>query len=333
MLIKSVTVKNFRCHDDKTVDINDNVTSIIGKNGTGKTSTIEAIYIALRGSSFKGSDSEIVKNGKDWYRIELSLEDSLRRVVTFDSTKNTGKKQFSINDKKGFRLSPKDKHPVVLFEPDDLQLLSGSPSRRRRFIDDFISQIDPSYSTVLSRYERILRQRNALLKDVYSKREDFFTWDVSLSEYGSQIINKRKEFVDRINTRLQKEYIGISNNKDSLSVEYDSPELKSNDIFDSIQSRFDQDKILKHTGVGPHRHDVKFNFNNRPANQVASRGEVRSIVIALKWLEVDLIREITQKEPIILLDDVFSELDESRRKNILNHKGQIIITGTEDVSN
>lgn len=331
MQIKSISVQNFRCHDEKQIEVNNKTTAIIGNNGAGKTSLIEAVYIALRGSSFKGSDNDIVKKDSPWYRIDVLLDDDTKRTVTFDPAKTSGKKQFNIHDKKSYRLSPKDKYPVVLFEPEDLRLLNGSPSRRRQFIDNFIAQTDPVYSTTLRKYERALKQRNNLLKRDYAREEDFFAWDISISEYGYEIVNKRRQYIDIINEKLNKYYKNISNTKDEIVIQYSDDSIKSpQNLMRILELTFNKDKAIGFTSAGPHRHDVIFKFNNSPAIGTASRGEVRSILLALKKIEIDAIKEITSKNPIVLLDDVFSELDETRQSKLAEFvsENQVILTST-----
>lgn len=332
-VIKKITVKNFRVHEDITTTLSPNTTVITGKNGSGKTSIIEAIYLGLQGRSFKGVDKDILSQGKDWWRIDIEFSDGTKRQIKYDNQKITSKKQFIIDNKINYRLPNRLKIPVVLFEPTDLRLLNGSPNRRRDFIDDFICQITPEYSGVLGKYERALKQRNNLLKNKTQNREGLFVWDVALSEYGSQIIEQRILFIEKLNTQISDLYNNISGNEDAISVHYSHTyigDIKQKLINDLSKNR-DKDTILGYTTTGPHRHDVIFNFNNSPALSVASRGEVRTIVIALKFIEVNLIEEITGQNPIILLDDVFSELDITRQESLItDKKHQIIITSTDD---
>lgn len=336
MRVKSISVENFRCHETKTVKILPDTTILIGKNGVGKTSLLEAVYIALRGSSFKGVDSEILKKGSKWYKIIINFDSGEERIVTFDTTKPGLKKQFVVHDKKSARLKATNKYPVVLFEPEDLRLLTGSPSRRRKFIDNFIAQIDPTYTTLLRKYEKVIKQRNALLKDPRSKPNDFFAWDISLSEYGSYIVERRIKASALINDSIESNYQNISRTKDLISVKYSAPHQSPQDILDELESSFLKDRALQYTSSGQHRHDVVFNFNESLASSNASRGETRSILLALKRVEIDQIYRITGKKPVVLLDDVFSELDEIRQNSLITFLDgcQTIITSTgldEDV--
>lgn len=317
MNIRGLRVQNLRSHSDsQTIDFSARVTIISGLNGSGKTTLFEAIYIALRGKSFRGSDKELLQKDKDWWRIDLRYDDDLTRIIKFDPARVSGKKKFEIQNRSYYRLPASLKVPVVLFEPDDLRLLHGSPSRRRSFIDDFIEQVDPSYHGVVLKYERALKQRNMLLKQATIDSDDLFIWDVALSEYGAQIVDKRIQIIERINQRIGEVYSSIAGVKDSVELHYSHTYISNiqQKIANDLVANLERDKLLGYTTTGPHRHDVIFNFNGSPAIAVASRGEVRSIVLALKFIEVDIAREVTGAEPIVLLDDVFAELDETRQK-------------------
>ncbi|MDN5275192.1 MAG: recF [Candidatus Saccharibacteria bacterium] len=335
-LIEKISVQNIRVHSSFVMDVFPATTVITGANGSGKTSIIEALYVALQGSSFKGSDNDVLRSEASWYRIDVLFEDAAVRTVKFDPSRSSGKKQFIIDGKTYYRLPQQHKYPVVIFEPEDLRLLNGSPVRRRQFIDHFISQLDPQYATSLRRYERALKQRNALLKQ-RSVSDSLFVWNVALSEYGAYIINQRIRFCDDLNARLNDVYASISHTKDSVTVQYsqNSHENIAQKLLSELHDRVERDTLLGFTSVGPHRHDILFNFNGSPALSVASRGEVRSIVLALKFLEVDTIKRITGKKPVILLDDVFSELDERRQNQLisLTKENQIIITSATNDSN
>lgn len=328
--VSKLAVQNIRAHEHFILDVSPNVTVITGQNGSGKTSLLEAIYTAFRGSSFKGTDKEMLRQGGDWSRIDVGFSDGSKRSVKFDPARASGKKQFIVNDKTSYRLAEKDKLPVVLFEPDDLRLLHGSPARRRLFIDRFISQIDPQYAVSIRRYERALRQRNALLKSGGSP-DDLFAWNVSLSDYGAYVIESRVQFIEQINKHLNDEYQVIARNDDTVSVHYSHTivgDVKAR-LLGELEAGLARDQLLGYTSVGPHRHDLSFVFNGSPALSVASRGEARTIILALKLIEVETIAKLSGVRPLVLLDDVYGELDDSRQKNlssILN--SQIIITGT-----
>jgi len=317
--ISRLRIQSFRTHGDRTFEFSPGATIIIGPNGSGKTSIIEAVHVALRGSSFKGSDGEIVRREDDWYRIDVSFNEADTRTVKFDPQRATGKKQYVIDGKTHYRLPAQHKLPIVLFEPEDLRLLNGSPTRRRQFIDQFISQLDPKYALSLRRYDRALKQRNTLLKQPGVTSDALFVWNVSLSEHGAYIMSRRQHYIKRLNDELGAVYRQIAKSDDVVAMAYsfEVGDRAQQQLLDALHMSTARDTMLGFTSVGPHRHDVLFSFNTSPALSVASRGEVRTIILALKFLEVAVIEQLLSKKPVILLDDVFSELDADRQATVV----------------
>lgn len=334
MILKTLRVQNFRTHSDFILEIGEKSTLISGANGSGKTSLLEAIYFALQGTSFRSSDREILRNdGSSWFRIDLKdSKDSLRTIIFNDAVQKS-KKQFLVDGNKKARLSANLRIPVVLFEPDDLQLLSGSPTRRRNFLDYFLSQIFPSFQLALARYNKALKQRNNLLKRDNVSKDELFPWNLMLAEYGAEIISKRQDFLELLNSKIEEVYFEISGVKDEIKIDYLGEKVSKNEILAILSENIERDKILGYTNFGPHKHDIQFIFNKKPAQNVASRGENRSLVLALKFIETDILADLTSKRPIVLLDDVFSELDDDRQKLLTKHfsKYQTIITSTNEI--
>ena len=334
MILKTLRVQNFRIHSDFILEIGEKSTLISGANGSGKTSLLEAIYFALQGTSFRSSDKEILRNdGSSWFRIDLKdSKDSLRTIIFNDAVQKS-KKQFLVDGNKKARLSSNLRIPVVLFEPDDLQLLSGSPTRRRNFLDYFLSQIFPSFQLALARYNKALKQRNNLLKRDNVSKDELFPWNLMLAEYGAEIISKRQDFLELLNSKIEEVYFEISGVKDEIEIDYLGEKVSKNEILAILSENIERDKILGYTNFGPHKHDIQFIFNKKPAQNVASRGENRSLVLALKFIETDILADLTSKRPIVLLDDVFSELDDDRQKLLTKHfsKYQTIITSTNEI--
>ena len=236
MIIKSLRVQNFRAHRDFSMNFSDKTTLITGANGSGKTSLLEAIFMVLRGTSFKSTDKEIVKNDIDetWFRIDVKTIKDENRTVKFDHSRTNGKKQFILDGKNNYRLPAVHKSPVVMFEPDDLQLLSGSPSRRRRFLDQFLGQLDPEYVTIQRKYEKALRQRNTLLKQDNYSGDNIFPWNLILSEYGAKIISKRLGLIDRLNSRISEVYKNISGVDDDVSILYIGENMSSDRLLNEL---------------------------------------------------------------------------------------------------
>lgn len=334
--VSKLAVTNVRSHRHYEIDLASGVTVITGPNGSGKTTLLESLYIALQGSSFKGSDSDILQSDRPWWKIDIILDGQEKRTVKFDPARPSSRKQFVIDTKTTARLAPKYKYPVVLFEPEDLRLLHGSPARRRQFIDRFIAQLNPLYGVALRKYERALRQRNNLLKRFNTPNDQLFAWDIALADHGAYLIEQRIAFIEQINSRLNEAYHDIAQTNDEVSVHYSHTfvgDIKQK-LLAELQAHGDRDRQLGNTSVGPHRHDVMFEFNHSPALSIASRGEVRTIVLALKFLEVDIIEQLSGHKPLILLDDVFSELDLNRQKALSDtiRTHQIVITSTHTLS-
>lgn len=341
MVIKSIKLDNFRCHKTFIFQFKKKTSVIIGENGSGKTSVLEAIYEALRGKSFRATDSDILKREMDFYRIEVSFLDGEKTVVVYgDLGDGVYKKQFLVGGKKYARLPKKYRYPIVLFLPDDLHLVGSSPTRKRDFFDRILSELDDTYSSVLARYEKALKQRNDLLKqcseysvDVVSQM--IFSWNLLLAKYGVEIREKREKFIVELNKKITNTYRSIADNLDEVLVEYilQGEKVSESGYLKRLENELSRDLILGHTGFGVHRDSYNFKFNNSDADGSASRGEVRSIILALKFIEAEMIYEKTNKKPIVLLDDVFSELDETRQKSLTSNfkDNQVIITSVDVV--
>ena len=325
-VVKGVRLKNFRCHGEFDLDCNRPTTLIIGENGSGKTSVLEVVYLALRGKSFKGVDKEILKRGADFYRAEIELIDTRKIIIRFDGVK----KEFEVDGKKSLRLPKKNRYPVVLFEPDDIYLISSSPSRRRDYFDELFKQINDNYGSILSKYNKALKQRNDLLKDEIINRDDLFSWNVMCANYGTELIRQRVWNLEKINNRMTDIYRNIANNNDDCSIRYLGTEVDENEYLKNLENSFNKDSVLGYTSFGVHRDDYEFVFNGKRADGSASRGENRSMILALKFIEARILEQEIGKKPVVLLDDIFSELDETRQKHLINNfkDYQMIITST-----
>lgn len=330
MIINKINLINFRNHTSYSLNCSPDTTLILGENGWGKTSILEAIYILTRGKSFRATDREIIKHNKEFYRISIEYDNGEMVIATYDGNKKT----FHASDKKSTRLSKNNKYPIILFLPSDLNLISHSPGRRRDYFDRIFSEFNDTYATNLSKYHKALRQRGELLKNQVNRNE-LFSWNLLLAEYGTKLYKDRKKFIQEINELLTTTYRSIAENQDEVLIAYktDVISTQTEDYLKKLEQNFERDSYLGHTTFGIHRDDYIFRFNNSLANGSASRGETRSIVLALKFIEANLILKKTGHQPIILLDDVFSELDETRRralvKNFKNH--QVIITSVEKI--
>lgn len=329
MIISKVKLNNFRCHEEYLLTCKKKTTLIVGENGCGKTSVLEAIYEVLRGKSFRAVDRDILRRGAEYYRIELDFTDGEKTVVAFDGET----KKFLVGDKKWNRLPKKYKYPVVLFLPDDLHLVGASPGRKREYFDRSFSEILENYSSSLSKYNKALRQRNELLKSEFLNKDSLFSWNVMLAKYGCEVRKWRVAEILAINRRLTEVYRTIADNEDVVEVKYEmmGGEMDESGYLARLEAEFERDKIIGHTGFGVHRDNYEFIFNGKVADGSASRGEVRSIILALKFIEADMIFEKFARRPVVLLDDVFSELDETRQKCLVQNfkDNQVIITSVD----
>ncbi len=332
MIIKNLKITNFRSHEFFELNCWKETTMISGENGGGKTSILEAIYEAMQGKSFRAVDRDILRRGADYYRIELEYVDGEIVVVTYEKD---GKKTFIVKDKKTARLPRAQKYPIVLFVPEDLNLVKSSPSHKRDYFDRSFGQLDSGYSSLISRYNKALKQRNELLKSEMATEDAVFSWDIMLSRLGTAIWEKRDAMTRRIDSELTDIYRSIAENEDTVSIalKRDKTNINENDYLRELERSFEKDRILGYTSFGVHRDNYEFKFNSASAEGSASRGEVRSIVIALKFIEAKEILATLGKKPIVLLDDVFSELDETRQKALVKNfkRNQVIITSVNAV--
>lgn len=319
---------NFRSHEGFVLECGPKTMELVGENGCGKTSVLEAIYEAMQGKSFRAVDREIVRRGAEFYRVELEYEDG--RVVTVVYDAKAEKKEFCAEDKKMRRLSKKNKYPIVLFEPDDLNLVGSSPTSRRNYFDRMFGQLSEKYSVALARYNKALKQRNELLKQEVVSNGDVFSWDVMLTKYGAELRAERAEFVRRVDEKLTEVYRSIAENVDEVGLRYVSEVENESEFLRKLEEGFERDRVLGHTSFGMHHDNYEFVFNGVKADGSASRGEVRSMVIALKFIEAAMVTGETGKIPVVLLDDVFSELDDARQKCLVRNfrENQVILTST-----
>ena len=332
-IIQKISLRNYRCHSEFGLDCNRSTTLIIGENGSGKTSVLEAIYLALRGKSFRATDDDILRTGEDFYRAEIDLIDAQKIIIRYDAKAN--KKSFEIDGKKTARLPKKNRYPVVLFEPNNIYLIESSPSRRRDYFDELFKQINNNYSTILSRYNKALKQRNDLLKRDNVQKDDLFSWDILCAQYGAELKQIRAGVLAKINERMTENYREIAKNEDNCEIKYTGDVIDENKYMQELTKNFERDRVMGYTTYGAHRDDYRFYFNNKDADGSASRGEMRSIILALKFIEANILEEETGKQPVVLLDDIFSELDEMRQKHLVSNfrNYQMIITSTNIPAN
>lgn len=333
-MIASIRLQNFRSYKDETFEVGGKVNIIVGPNASGKTNILEAIQLACLGSSHRRRDGQLVRFGKQWSRIDLQVG-TVARIVKIENDDHKDTKSFVINSQPLKRLPLTKQLPLVIFEPSHLQLFSGNPEARRDFLDDLISQTVPGYSPTRRSYKRTLAQRNSLLKNSPANiKSQIFAWDVRLSQLAGQIVSQRLKLVDVLNKDIAKIYRKLSNSRVKTEVVYTSSLNVNNyetNLLRKLQNNLDTDLLRGFTAHGPHRDDIEVLLGGHLAQDTASRGEVRTLLLALKMLEVRIIESSRGTKPVLLLDDVFSELDGSRRQALTSflQSYQTFITTTD----
>ncbi|MDB5184886.1 MAG: replication and repair protein RecF [Candidatus Saccharibacteria bacterium] len=333
-MITNLRLQHFRSYGDKTFHFRSGVTIIAGPNASGKTNLLEAILVLATGSSYRVKDVDLIERNQSWARLDAHNQAGELRTVKL-LTEPSPSKSYELAGKPTKRLLLKDTLPVVLFEPNHLQLLTGSPSRRRDYLDELLSQTQPGYATHLRNYKRTLAQRNSLLKQPLRAVEgQMFAWDVRLSELAATIVRARASLVDGLQANIGELYKDVSHAGTEVSLRYESrfrPEHYESHMLKKLENDLQLDKMRGFTATGPHREDLAVLFEDRLASETASRGEARTAVLALKILELRMLHAVRGEAPLLLLDDVFSELDSERRKALTSYlkEYQTFITTTD----
>lgn len=335
MKITELSLRNYRNIEDISLSPCEGVNIIYGENAQGKTNILEAIFLFTGLKSFRSSrDSELVMFGKSFSTIKAG----------FDTASRSNNAEIKITDRRRATLngvsmkSPTElmsRFPCALFSPGFMSLIQNGPAERRKFIDSAICQIKPRYAVLLSEYTKLVRQRNAVLKDnedIKSVRLFLDCIDDAFSSLGEEIYRERKEYLDILLPYVSEIYSGLSSGKEEISFSYLRKGYHGEENLRAIVKNHEKADInAKMTLTGPHRDDIEININGVSARSFGSQGQKRSAAIALKLSEAQVMKSITGEEPVILLDDVMSELDTLRQDYILNHikDRQVFITCCE----
>ena len=334
MNIRSIELKNFSNYENLEISFDEGTNILFGDNAQGKTNILEAAYMSGTTKSHKGSrDREMIRFGEE--------EAHLKTVVMRGGREYQIDMHLKKNRAKGIAI---DKIPIkkaselfgilniVFFSPEDLNIIKNGPAERRRFLDSELCQLDRIYLADLTNYNKILAQRNKLLKDMIyrpSLSDTLPVWDMQLIETGKKIIRRRKQFVDELREIVSDIHYRISGGKEELFLKY---EPNIDDIFfeDELSRAKEKDKKLCQTSVGPHRDDLLFSIGDVDIRKYGSQGQQRTSALSLKLSEIELVRKSISDTPVLLLDDVLSELDSSRQNYLLNNISdtQTIITCT-----
>lgn len=339
MIITGLKFENFRNLENNHISFGDKMNVIVGDNGQGKTNLLECIWMFNGVRSFRGAkDRDLVQFGKNSAKIEIEFFSEERNQSARIEFVNNKREAYINEIKKPAPSHLLGKITSIVFSPEHLSLVKDGPNVRRKFIDSAICQVKPKYSVYLAKYNRILNQRNALLKDIanYSDLEDTLEiWDRELAVNGSVIISERLKYISKLSEIAGEYHSGISENKENLEIIYknrysaETPNAEiAGDFFDMLSKHRKDDLMFRYTTKGPHRDDIEVNINGRSARQYASQGQQRSAVLSLKLAEASLVDILTGENAVILLDDVLSELDKERQNFLLNkiQDRQVFIT-------
>ena len=338
MRIDSLKLNNFRNYDTLEIALDPGTNLFYGDNAQGKTNILEAVYLAGTTKSHRMSrDREMIRFDQDEAHIRMNVvkRDSEYRIDMH--LKKDGKKGIAVNGvpiKRAGELVGICR--FVFFSPEDLNIIKNGPSERRRFIDMELCQTDSSYIYDLARYNKILAQRNQLLKDIAFRpamKDTLDIWDEQLLTYGSKIIKARRLFTASLNEIIKGVHEKLSGGREQLSVEYEN-NVDEDRFIDELVAARDKDLRMRTTSVGPHRDDLKFVTQDIDIRKYGSQGQQRTTALSLKLAEIELVRKMGNDTPILLLDDVLSELDSGRQKYLLESIEQvqtlITCTGVDD---
>ncbi|MBQ4517259.1 MAG: DNA replication/repair protein RecF [Clostridia bacterium] len=337
MYIKSLSLKNFRNYQEQHLTFDEGTNVFCGDNAQGKTNLLEALYLFSMGKSFRTvQDADLIRFGEEYTKLTLVFCDRNREHTLEIIILRNKRKQIKINGLTISRLSELVGHlNVVLFYPEELGLVKEGPHIRRRFMDVALSQLRPAYYHTLGRYMRVVEQRNKLIKRIRSSQhtaglsETVFVWNEKLADYGLELMRYRAEFMERLDALAQKAHFEASGEK--LNVVYKPRFTTKEEFLKKLEENFSREVEQGYTLYGPHREDFEIFINDKVAKTFGSQGQQRSAVLSLKLAQADLLFEEYGEYPVLLLDDIMSELDQTRRAYLAGKipDKQVFITCTE----
>lgn len=336
MVVESLNLEHYRNYQELSIEFIDGTNILYGDNAQGKTNILEALYVCSTTKSHRGSrDKEIIQFGEEESHIKLIVRKKDVPYRVDMHLKKNKTKGIAINGLPIKRASELfGIVNVVFFSPEDLSIIKNGPSERRKFIDIELCQLDKFYLHNIVNYNKIINQRNKLLKDISfhfdkSLYDTLDVWDIQLADYGNKIIKRREEFIQQINEIIFDIHSNLSGGRESITLRYE-PNVEAVNIYGELIKSRDRDMKLKSTSVGPHRDDIGFYIKDIDIRKYGSQGQQRTAALSLKLSEIELVKKIIHDSPILLLDDVMSELDSNRQNQLLNSlKGvQTIVTCT-----
>jgi DNA replication and repair protein RecF len=338
MILKRLNLLNFKNYAESSMDFDSGVNIFTGLNGQGKTNLLDAIhYLSLCKSYFNPVDKQNIRHGEEFFVVEGEIEKDDQVDKLYCGVQKGKKKVFRRNKEEYEKLADHiGRYPSVVISPYDKDLISEGSDVRRKFIDGIVSQFNRSYLDALIQYNRVLKQRNALLKYFWENRvfqpENLEVWDEQLVEHAEKIHEVRSDFIRAFNPLFTEHYQAISGGEEEAGIEYVSHVTDTN--FKAIlDSSLDKDRRTQYTNVGVHKDDLQFLINGYPLKKFGSQGQQKTFLISLKLAQYDLLKAYTGTAPILLLDDIFDKIDDERVKHLMNlvsqhNFGQIFITDT-----
>lgn len=334
MIIKSIELCNFRNYERAEFEFHEGTNVLYGDNAQGKTNVLEAIFVGGTTKSHKGSkDLEMIRSGQKEAHIRYFVEKRQRTCKVEVHMRKGSSKGIAID---GLPIKSSNEllglSNIVFFSPEDLSIIKDGPEERRRFIDMELCQLNKAYLFYLTQYKKVLKQRNALLKQIQENKDLKSTleiWNSQLVEHGRKIIGIREEFIETLNGIMKKKHASLTGGKEEVDIKY-RPNCQKQDFEDQLFMEEDRDIFLGTTTVGPHRDDMVFITEEKDLRKYGSQGQKRTAALSLKMAEIEIVESTIGEKPILLLDDVLSELDRNRQNYLLeNIKGiQTIITCT-----
>lgn len=333
MFVKKLLLQNFRNYSNLQIDFDSEFNIIYGDNAQGKTNIIEALFLCAVGRSHRTSkDIELVRKGETGYYVKVEFEKDIGESLVEVAYSREEKKKIRINEIPAKKIGNLMGHlNIVIFSPEDLFIIKEGPSERRRFLDITLSQLKPSYFYDLQQYSKILAQRNMLLREISIKKELIVTldvWNHHLVKTGSRIMRARKEFIERMDKNAAERHSRLTNGSENLKITY-VPSIESQNMYDikEIENAFQKkleastsSEIKKCTTLhGPQRDDYDIILNGMSTKQYGSQGQQRTSVLSMKLSEIDIMKEDTGENPVLLLDDVLSELDAKRQEYLFKN--------------
>lgn len=343
MIVESLKLQNYRNYEYLNMNFDEKINIIYGDNAQGKTNILESMYVCATSKSHRGSkDREIIRFDNDESHIKVNVKKNDMNYRIDMHLKKNKPKGIAVNGipiKRAVELF--GILNIVFFSPEDLNIIKNGPSERRRFIDMELSQLDKIYLDCLINYNKVVNQRNSLLKEyAFSGREDIISsldiWDMQLVKYGNDVIKSREKFVKEINDLVKSIHTKLSGDREQLEIIYE-PCVKEQDFESELVRVRDRDLKFKCTNIGPHKDDMCFLINGMNVRKYGSQGQQRTAALSLKLAEIELVKQIIHDTPVLFLDDVLSELD-SRRQNFLldsigNIQTMITCTGLDEFIN